>query len=93
LKHADIDELTLWDVQEQGEYWLEHPPVHILVAAFVGYHSKDTPSQAGQIPPDFWPATSDDGLDWRGQLAAMPGVAAGTLPEGISGTFDMSLLN
>lgn len=29
--------MTLSDVDDLYEYWREHPPVHELVAAFVGY--------------------------------------------------------
>ncbi|HFC8542721.1 TPA: hypothetical protein ACFP4Q_000835 [Neisseria weaveri] len=26
-----------------GEYWKQHPPVHILVAAYMGYKGQDAP--------------------------------------------------
>jgi hypothetical protein len=28
--------MTLFDVEELGEYWASHPPVHLMVAAFLG---------------------------------------------------------
>jgi len=28
-----IDQLTLWDVHELMEYWTEHPPAHLILAA------------------------------------------------------------
>jgi hypothetical protein len=28
-----IDQLTLWDVNELMEYWAEHPPAHLILAA------------------------------------------------------------
>jgi hypothetical protein len=44
--------MTLWDVQELCDYWAENPPVHLLVAGFVGYkgseHSSSVPSQSRQ---------------------------------------------
>lgn len=35
-----IDDLTLAEAEALFEYWGEHPPVHELVAAFVGLKSK-----------------------------------------------------
>lgn len=35
-----IDELTWPEVQEHFEYWDEHPPVHLLVAGYLGYKPK-----------------------------------------------------
>ena len=35
-----IDEMTLLDFEELAAYWVEHPPVHILVAAYLGLGSK-----------------------------------------------------
>ena len=31
-----MDALTLWQVHELFEYWNEHPPVHVLVGAYLG---------------------------------------------------------
>jgi hypothetical protein len=31
-----VDTLTLWQVHELFEYWNEHPPVHVLVGAYLG---------------------------------------------------------
>lgn len=30
---AEIDQLTLWDVNELMEYWADHPPAHVILAA------------------------------------------------------------
>jgi hypothetical protein len=49
-----IDELTLPDVHELYSYWERHPPLHELVAHFVGF--KPPPKKkAGQktLTPDF----------------------------------------
>jgi hypothetical protein len=32
--------MTLLDFEELTSYWAEHPPVHILVAAYLGIGSK-----------------------------------------------------
>jgi hypothetical protein len=31
-----IDEMTLFDAEELVSYWTDHPPVHLLLAAFMG---------------------------------------------------------
>ena len=31
-----MDALTLWQVHELFAYWNEHPPVHVLLAAYLG---------------------------------------------------------
>lgn len=31
-----MDALTLWQVDELFEYWNQHPPVHILLGAYLG---------------------------------------------------------
>jgi len=34
---AEIDDLYLWEVEELFDYWTRHPPVHELVAGYMGY--------------------------------------------------------
>jgi len=34
---CEIDELTWRDVENLSAYWREHPPVHLLVAGYMGY--------------------------------------------------------
>jgi hypothetical protein len=44
--------MTLFDFEELASYWVEHPPVHILVGAYLGvgkYQRKRTPT-AGFSP-------------------------------------------
>jgi hypothetical protein len=31
----EIDQVTLWEANELFEYWQNHPPVHVLVAAYL----------------------------------------------------------
>ncbi len=84
--------MTLLDVRELCEYWAEHPPVHILVAAFVGFKAET------EVTPG-WRDVLAEGRgstpDWLVQqrLAGIPGVAAGSLPESMSGpVFDVDAL-
>jgi hypothetical protein len=78
--------MTLLDVAELGEYWAEHPPVHLLVAAFIGFKADPLPA----FSPDF-AATSND--NWRQRLAAIPGSQAGSLPANLpEPVFDMDAL-
>lgn len=30
-----IDKLTLWDVNDLFTYWEDHPPIHVLVGAYL----------------------------------------------------------
>lgn len=39
-----IDRLTLWEVNDLFEYWQAHPPVHVLVAAYLTAGNKGRPS-------------------------------------------------
>jgi hypothetical protein len=68
--------MTLWDVMELSEYWAENPPVHLLVAAFVGYKSEAPP----RFRPEDFAETNDN---WRQQLAAIPGGEVGSLPANL----------
>lgn len=40
-----IDDLTWPEVEEHFEYWQEHPPVHMLVAGYLGYKKPEKPRQ------------------------------------------------
>lgn len=39
--------MTLFDVEELSQYWADNPPVHILVAAYLGVKPKETASAPG----------------------------------------------
>jgi len=48
----EIDQITLWEANDLFEYWQNQPPVHVLVAAYLGIDDKGragTRSQAGKI--------------------------------------------
>lgn len=32
---SQIDQLTMWDVNDLMEYWQDYPPTHVLVAAYL----------------------------------------------------------
>jgi hypothetical protein len=40
----DIDELTLFDIDDLCGYWADHPPTHVLVAAFLGVKPRPAPA-------------------------------------------------
>ena len=44
--------MTLFDFEELTAYWVEHPPVHILVGAYlgVGKHQREPRPSAGSGP-------------------------------------------
>jgi len=77
--------MTLLDVRELCDYWAEHPPVHILVAAFVGYKAEAKPASPGwrdvlaEGPPN-----AEVGPDWRMPFAGMEGFEPGRLPENMN---------
>lgn len=67
-----IDAMTLFDVEELSSYWHKHPPVHLLVAGFVGYKA-DEPAV---LTPEYYPVSTP----LPPELLGIPGVAAGVLP-------------
>jgi hypothetical protein len=70
--------MTLFDIEELMAYWVEHPPVHILVAAYfgVGKHQRKRAAPAGSNP----------GSDIQALLAELgPGFGAGDVHAGLPG--------
>ncbi len=62
--------MTLMEFEELCSYWVDHPPVHILVAAFMGHK----PQNDIALPPPEEP--------WRqaiagAQLLSVPGMIGG----------------
>jgi hypothetical protein len=74
--------MTLFDVEELTAYWSEHPPVHILVGAYLGAgknQRRQTPA-ACSAPGRAAPA------DLHGILAGLgPGFGTGDVHAGLPG--------
>jgi hypothetical protein len=60
--------MTLADVREIADYWAEHPPVHLLLAAFIGFKPEPT---------------IEGGGDWATSLPPAPGIVSGQLPANL----------
>jgi hypothetical protein len=74
-----IDEMTLFDFEELTKYWVEHPPLHILVGAYLGVGKHRWPTVSG---PDRARGT-DTNLD--AVLAELgPGFGAGDVHAGLA---------
>jgi hypothetical protein len=54
-RYRDIDEMTLLDFMELCSYWEKSPPVHIMVAAYLGVR-KDANPPANPRRPDGGPS-------------------------------------
>jgi len=48
----EVGKLTIPRLKALMRYWAKHPPVHILVAAYMGYKPGDQPSQAASADLD-----------------------------------------
>ena len=55
-----IDAMTLLDVEELTRYWIDHPPLHLMVAAYLGARQGHRQADAHPGPPA---ATRRDGRD------------------------------
>jgi hypothetical protein len=70
--------MTLFDFEELTAYWVEHPPVHILVGAYlsVGKHQRKRAPSTGSNP----------GSDIQALLAELgPGFGAADVHAGLPG--------
>jgi hypothetical protein len=77
--------MTLLDFEELTAYWAQHPPVHILVAAYLGL-TKQKRSRTPSATSGAASAWSDKqaGLDVDSILAELgPGFASGNLHTGL----------
>jgi len=45
---SQINRLSLWDVHELFDYWQDHPPTHVLVAAYLMGGTKSAPRNRGR---------------------------------------------
>lgn len=70
--------MTLLEVEELAAYWHKHPPVHLLVAGFVGYRADD------EVATEHIPSPGSDyhsvSIALPPQLLGVPGVGPGQLP-------------
>ena len=75
--------MTLFDFEELASYWVEHPPVHILVGAYlgVGKHQRGripsagySPGRAASSDPQAILAELGPGFDEGDVHAGLPGV-------------------
>ena len=82
-----IDEMTVFDVDELCSYWSRHPPVHVLVAAFLGVESKE-PVREVQRPQ----AQPNQPLPANFVLASIPGLTAATHANMPAPIFDVAEL-
>lgn len=81
--------MTLWDVMELTEYWAEHPPVHILVAGFMGYQGTaetDKPNWRDEMARAQMPPAE------LSRVARQLGMAPGTIEGLPAAIFDVDEL-
>jgi hypothetical protein len=72
FKPAEIDELTLDQVEDLFAYWRKYPPLRDLVAAFVGFKPQDRPEEK----PKYMSAD-----DMRRMMALTGGKLPGVRPR------------
>jgi hypothetical protein len=73
--------MTLFDFEELAAYWAEHPPVHILVGAYLGI-GKDTRKSAPSMPTGLGRETGSDLPSVLAELG--PGFGAGDVHAGLA---------
>lgn len=72
-----IDEMTIFQVEELAAYWHRHPPVHLLVAGFVGYKvDEERSAEHSSSIPDYYPISTP----LPPQFLGIPGIEPGALP-------------
>jgi hypothetical protein len=73
--------MTLLDVEELTAYWAEHPPLHMLVAAYLGLGKGKRPRQpsapSGEASTRFGQKTGSDITSLLAELgrALVPGMS------------------
>ena len=76
-----IDEMTLFQVEELTSYWTKHPPLHLLVAAFLGVGKE----KQVRLPP----ISTGPGRQMDSEVGSVlaqlgPGFSAGDVHAGLS---------
>lgn len=78
--------MTLFQVDELCTYWHEHPPVHLLVAGFMGVKSE--PRMSSYAPPE----RPTEALPVTRMLSAIPGLEPGSIDDLPTPIFDAAEL-
>jgi hypothetical protein len=78
--------MTLLDFEELTAYWAEHPPVHVLLAAYLGFDKKRRQQMPSRSLVD---ASSGAGTTAASDLDSMlselgPGFASGDVHAGLA---------
>jgi hypothetical protein len=73
--------MTLRQVEELATYWAQHPPTHLLVAAYLGV-GKDRHPPPRHKPAGLMQTSSSDAGAMLAQLG--PGFSAGDVHAGLS---------
>ena len=72
--------MTLFDFEELTAYWVEHPPVHILIGAYFGVGKQ----QRKRVPLAASNSTRQTGGDIQDLLAELgPGFGIGDVHAGL----------
>jgi hypothetical protein len=73
--------MTLFQVEELTSYWAQHPPLHLLVAAYLGIGR----NSKARLPPTSMGRGQQPGSDSSSLLAQLgPGFGAGDVNAGLS---------
>jgi hypothetical protein len=73
--------MTLFHIEELTSYWAKHPPVHLLVAAYLGVGK----NKIAQLPPTSMGRGHQPSSDSSSLLAQLgPGFGAGDVSAGLS---------
>jgi hypothetical protein len=73
--------MTLFQVEELTSYWVRHPPMHLLVAAYLGVGKQ----KQSRLPPVWTAPRQQQSSDVGSMLAQLgPGFGAGDVHAGLS---------
>lgn len=73
--------MTLFQVEELTSYWTQHPPLHRLIAAYIGT-GKEKPARPPPVSPIRARQANSDIGEMLTQLG--PGFSAGEVHAGLS---------
>jgi hypothetical protein len=74
--------MTLLDVEELAAYWAEHPPVHILIAAYLGLSSQKWTRMSAKTISGLGDRTDVDASSVLAELG--PGFGSGDVHVGLT---------